>query len=315
MRVRGALAAGLAAAVAGTLSAVAGAQQFGPVYPASACTQVKDYAAFHRCALEAIGRFEPARTPDGRPDMRGLWIGSGLAFDLEEFTPTQYGPEGAPANPAGGKSHIVDPPDGRIPYHPWIRDIKPHFIDVYIPPATGCFQFGPQRFFLLGQFLIHQQKDVIVFTTERYHGHRIVPLDGRPHLGSAFALWMGDSRGRWEGDTLVVETRNLNGLTWFDQVGNVLSANATLEERFTFIDANTIHHQETITDPAAFTRPWTIAHALQRSALKGREAEIWYEDNVENCSDALQSQFNLKKRWWPGLHGLAPWAVPDRSTP
>jgi hypothetical protein len=142
-----------------------------------------------------------------------------------------------------------------------------------------------------------------------------VYLDGRPPLGKDIKLWNGSSRGRWDGDTLVIETSNLNGLTWFDQMGNFLSSEAQLVERITYVDANTLHYQQTITDPKVFTRPWTMAQAIQRSPLKGVDREIWYEDIVENCYQSLQIQFNQGKQWWPGIPGFAPWVVPGIQEP
>ena len=75
---------------------------------------------------------------------------------------------------------------------------------------------------------------------------------------------MGDARGRWEGNTLVVETTNLNDWDWFDYTGTFHSDAIGLVERFTFVDANTIQYQFTVTDPKVFTRPWTVAVSLER---------------------------------------------------
>jgi hypothetical protein len=87
---------------------------------------------------------------------------------------------------------------------------------------------------------------------------------GRRHVGPNIKLWNGDSRGRWEGNTLVVETRNLNGYTWLDDAGDFYTDAAHLIERLTMVDRDTIHYQVTIDDPTVYTRPWTMAWALVR---------------------------------------------------
>jgi hypothetical protein len=84
-------------------------------------------------------------------------------------------------------------------------------------------------------------------------------MDGRPHLPSDIKLYEGDSRGRWQGDTLVVDVTNQNDKTWFDMAGNFHSDAIHVVERLTPADANTINYEATIDDPKTFSRPWTIA--------------------------------------------------------
>jgi hypothetical protein len=93
------------------------------------------------------------------------------------------------------------------------------------------------------------------------HETRVIPLDARPRLGSAIGQWLGDSRGRWEGKTLVVETTNFNDKRLFRGATRDLR----LVERFTRVDADTIRYQLTVTDPATFTRPWTVENGLWRT--------------------------------------------------
>jgi hypothetical protein len=82
---------------------------------------------------------------------------------------------------------------------------------------------------------------------------------------------MGDSRGRWEGNTLVVNVTNHTDRTWFDVIGTFHSDALHVVERFTFVDSNTIHYEATITDPKVFTRPWKIAFPLIRNTQPGFE--------------------------------------------
>lgn len=113
---------------------------------------------------------------------------------------------------------------------------------------------------------LFQAPGYVAILNEQIHDVRIVPLDGRPHVSNQIRLWMGNSRGRWEGRTLVVETVNFNGK--HDQVGRPLLSSGqhlSLVERFTRTDANTIHYQYTVTDPATWVRPWTAEYTMTKS--------------------------------------------------
>ena len=103
------------------------------------------------------------------------------------------------------------------------------------------------------------------------HAYRIIPLDGRPHVGENLKLWQGDSRGRWEGNTLVVDVTNHNDKTWFDIVGDFHSDAMRVVERFTVVDADTIDYEATIEDPKVYTRPWKIVFTAARQKEQGFE--------------------------------------------
>jgi hypothetical protein len=109
---------------------------------------------------------------------------------------------------------------------------------------------------------------------------RIVPLDGRPHLPDNIRLWQGDAVGRWEGDTLVVETRNLNGKTWLNEVGEIVSHAETVVERFIPVDSELVTYRATVTDPLVYTRPWTIEIPLRRQNDELLEVAC-HEDNQD----------------------------------
>jgi len=109
----------------------------------------------------------------------------------------------------------------------------------------------------------------VVFT-EMVHTARIVPLDGRPALTEGIRLWSGDSRGHWEGDSLVVETANFSDTRRWIPLGSaapglVSTANMTLVERFTRVDADTLEYTFTVTDPETWTSPWTASMPMQRT--------------------------------------------------
>ena len=106
-------------------------------------------------------------------------------------------------------------------------------------------------------FQIFQTSDEVVILSEYVHTWRWIPLIEVPRY-PGYESWMRDPRGRWEGDTLVVETTGFNGQTWLDQAGNFHSDALTVTERFTRTAADTITYEATIEDPNVFTQPWTI---------------------------------------------------------
>ena len=84
--------------------------------------------------------------------------------------------------------------------------------------------------------------------------------------------------GRWDGDTLVVETTNLNGKTWLNEVGEIVSHAETVVERFTPVDADTLHYEATVTDPIVYTRPWTISFPIKRQTFELLEVACHEDD-------------------------------------
>jgi hypothetical protein len=108
---------------------------------------------------------------------------------------------------------------------------------------------------------LFQTPSYVVILNEMIHDSRIVPLDGRPHLSENLRQWMGDSRGPWEGNTLVVETTNFLRETSF--TGS--SANLHLLERFRRVDADTLLYEFTVTDPLTFVGPWTAQIPMKKS--------------------------------------------------
>jgi hypothetical protein len=148
----------------------------------------------------------------------------------------------------------------------------------YDDPTAHCFVAGvPRSLYVPSPFHIVQTAGHVVFLFERI-AWRIVPLDGRAHLPDNMRLWQGDSVGRWEGDTLVVETTNLNGKSWLNEVGEIISHAARVVERFTPVDAETINYEATVSDPVVYTRPWTIAFPMKRQQGEILEAACHEDD-------------------------------------
>jgi hypothetical protein len=218
------------------------------------------------------------RLADGTPDISGLYraSGGGANYGLEEKDRDFLTP--------GSRGVVVDPPDGVLPYQEWARAER---IDRELPhrgyedPTAHCFVAAgaPRSFYVPSPVQILQPPGYVVFLFERM-AWRQVPLDGRDHLPDGIRLWQGDSVGRWEGDTLVVETKNMNGNTWLNEVGDVVSYAQTVVERFTPVDGNTITYRATVTDPVVYTRPWTIEIPLNR--LDDELLEVaCHEDNQD----------------------------------
>ncbi len=259
----------------------------------------------------------PPRTPDGQPDLQGMWTNatitpferpSGMAkpFLTEEEAAAleqqaaerRQNADERPPRPgdvgnyndfwfdSGTKvvstrqtSLVVDPADGRVPVTPDAekkRDENLTNVDSYelMSPWDRCITRGPGRMFPAGYnnaYQIVQTPGYVVILHEMIHEARIIPVDERPHLDKRVRLWTGDPRGRWEGNTLIVETTNFNDKGWIATNGasarirGVPHSDALrLVERFTRTDANTITYQVTIEDPNVFTRPWTVAIPLMR---------------------------------------------------
>ena len=179
--------------------------------------------------------------------------------------------------PSRRTSLIVDPPDGRIPYTATARQHeRPYGIgpfDSYVDLDTGerCLSDGlPQIWFGYNpNHQIFQTPTHVVIVHEMFNQRRIIPLDDRPH--AKMLQWNGDPRGRWEGDTLVVESINFSDRPGYRWAATWRHPSSTLHtvERFTRIDDTTIEYEATITDPVRFEQPWTI-HIPLTSDQSGR---------------------------------------------
>jgi hypothetical protein len=111
---------------------------------------------------------------------------------------------------------------------------------------------------------ILQPPGYTVMTWEFMHAYRIITMDGRPHIDPTVKLFEGDSRGKWDGDTLVIDVTNQNGRTWIDQSANFHSDAIHVVERITPIDSNNLQYEATVDDPKVYTRPWTVRYFYSR---------------------------------------------------
>ena len=244
----------------------------------------------------AAPAYEPARTPDGQPDMQGVWNPVGTFYNIQdlEFQAIYQNFRSVPAR--RGKSLIVDPPDGKIPYQPWAAEranmVLQHHADPtpqFLDPNARCFLQGVPRHLNNREFEIFQPPGNVVFFNMAHHTYRVVPLNAGPHIPEQVKLWMGDSRGRWEGNTLVVDVTNNNDQPWFDVVGSFHSDALHVVERITPVSADAIAYEAVITDPKVYTRPWTFALRFQRDKNYGPELyeEACYENNWRSLDNML----------------------------
>lgn len=204
------------------------------------------------------------RLPDGHPDLQGFWNAAndgGAVFEVQNHPTPKPG-----VSP--GKGAIVDPADGLLPYQPWAsakaqETFESHLAD---QPELHCNMSGvPKQMYVQSGFQILQPSGYMVMTWEFMHSYRIIPTDGRAHIPAGIQLFQGDPVGHWEGDTLVVDTTNLNDRTWLDTVGNFHSDAEHVVERFTPVDSNTVKYEATVDDAKVFTKPWKIAFELYRN--------------------------------------------------
>ena len=215
------------------------------------------------------------RAADGKPDLTGFYSADagGANYGLEQHPSDFLTP--------GTRGVVVDPPDRKLPYQPWARAER---INRELPergyddPTAHCFVAGvPRSMYTPSPYQILQPPGYVVLLFERM-SWRQIPLDGRAHLPETTRLWQGDSVGHWEGDTLVVDTTNLNGKTWLNEVGDVMSYDAHIVEQFIPKDANNVTYRATVTDKIAYTAPWTIEIPLRRQDDELLEVAC-HEDN------------------------------------
>ncbi len=260
--------------------------------------------------------WNPPRTPDGQPDLQGVWntatltplerpveLGAKQFFSKEEAAEfekqalksvdadrrdggaaadvgrayNEFWRERGRVVPNLRTSLIVDPPDGHVPpLTPAAQKLVAARAEYKrLHPGDGPEDRSPIERCIAGSnagpplmpanynsnYQIVQSPGHVVILSEQIHDARVIPLDGRPHVPESVRLWLGDSRGRWEGNTLVVESTNFTDQTNFQNSG----AGLRLIERFTRTGPNTIFYEFTMNDPATYTKPWTAQIFMMKS--------------------------------------------------
>ena len=223
------------------------------------------------------------RLPNGKPSMAGFW----------------------------GQVRRADVTDARIPGYVEELPLSEWGLEQWenydrTDPEQGdyagsCMPFGVSRTVFGPQPLaIIQDDDHLVFLAEQNSWFHMVPTDGRGYDPELPPSWWGDSVGRWDGDTLIIETRNLNGYAKVDTIGHPISSLATIIQTFERVDAETIEHTYTLDDPGAYTEPWTVRNTWRHHPPGFRMMEYSCMEN------------NLT-----GLTGgtLIPWKRPTETRP
>jgi hypothetical protein len=220
-------------------------------------------------SLHVAGQATPAsaalrRTADGKPDLSGIWqVLNSAAWDLQDHVAQP----GVPAGPS-----VVQ--GGEIPYQPWAAAKRTENYEHRSTedPETKCFLPGvPRLTYLPYPFQIVQTPAQLTVLYEYAHATRTIYTNGTPHPKGPIDWWLGDSRARWEGDTLVVDVVHFNDETWFDHAGNFHSDALHVVERYTPLSADHIDYRVTIEDPKVFTRPWEIDMVLYRHREKNAQ--------------------------------------------
>jgi hypothetical protein len=300
----------------------------------------------------------PLRTPDGQPDLQGIWdfstltplerpsqLGDKAVFTEKEAAEYEKqalqnnnkdrrdGPAQTDLSRAYNDSWyeygkiskdrrtslIIDPPDGKIPA--WTpeaqkrEDARPNWYNSYNHRDSAgpdradswedrnlserCMSRGTPRLpsSYNNVFQIVQTPQYIALLAEMVHEVRIIPLDNRPHVDHKIQEWLGDSRGHWENNTLVVDTTNFNDKV----IRNIFnccrgaSTNLHVIERFTRSDANTIDYEYTVDDPTTFVRKWTVSLPMRK--IKGPVFEYaCHEGNFDTMTGILKGARAAEKK-------------------
>jgi hypothetical protein len=216
-------------------------------------------------AAQTSGAYTPPRTKDGQPDLQGIWqVLNTAAWDLEDHGATL----GVPA----GRGVVEG---GAIPYQPSAAAKKQENARnrAALDPETKCFLPGvPRITYMPYPFRIVQQRDKVTILYEYLGAVRFLYMNGNPHPKGPIEWFMGDSRARWEGNTLVVDVVHFSDQTWLDRAGNFHSEALHVIERYTPTGRDHMLYEVTIEDPKVFTRPWKMSMPLYRK--QERDAEL-----------------------------------------
>ena len=250
--------------------------------------------------LANLPPFNPPRLADGTPDLQGMGAGPNGGDDIEEhgYVDVSSPPE---------ETYISDPPGAGFPISRGPSTMRNEIRAglargwpgekgrLYTDPQTFCLYTVP-RATTRGGFELSRRRRPSLMVFNFAHYYRVIPLSAASSRVSDRQAMDGQFRGRWEGNTLVVDVTGITGKNWLDQVGNFFSDNVHVVERFTLVEANTIDYEVTIEDPTVFTRPWKMRLPLRR----GRQDENWENACYEGNHDAGVAR-ELGYKWFPGV--------------
>lgn len=247
----------------------------------------------------ASGKWTGPKLADGQPDVSGHW--SNTIANHNNFTDPQGGipndpnPNRLAKGPRNQRapSRVSDPADGQLPLQPWAQEKVKEFQvgfhnptkPEYIEPLARCAPGGIPKTFYWHGFEISQYPGYVLFQFNS--GTRIIHLDGKPHLPANIKLWNGDSRGHWEGNTLVVDVANHNGKALFGRSGEFVSDHAKIQERYIFSpDGKRFNYVATFDDPTVYTRPFTVTIPVKRWTAEDKTNGWQFEATLANHPQA-----------------------------
>jgi len=246
-----------------------------------------------RAAQSERAAYRAPRSADGHPDLNGIWQAMNTAnWDIQDHAARQ-GPVvalGASFSVPGGAGVVEG---NELPYQPWAAKKKQENAADWLTldPEVKCYMPGvPRATYMPYPFQIVQSTNTILISYEFASASRIVYMKD---VGAApLDSWMGWSRGRWEGDTLVIDVTGLNDQTWFDRAGNFHSEAVHVVERYTRTGPDQLLYEATIEDPKVFTRPWKMSMPLYRRTEKN--AQLFEYKCVEFAEELMYG--NLRKK-------------------
>lgn len=214
------------------------------------------------CAPQADSVGEIPRLPSGKPDFSGIWQTTSAAdYDLEPHSARKDAPPGP---------GVVD--GSFIPYLPAaLERRKQNFAArATADPRLKCWTLGtPRGIYYPEPFQVLQRDRDLTIVFQFGHSVRTIHTNGTKHPEvTDNEFWLGDSRGRWDGDTLVVDVTDFYDETWLDRSGNFHSTKLHVVERWSYLDKNTIHYEAQLDDPEVYSRPWKLSVLLHRHREK-----------------------------------------------
>lgn len=210
-------------------------------------------------AVPAFAADDIPRLPSGRPDFSGIWqTNSPADYDLEPHAGRRDAPPGA---------GVIE--GGFIPYLPAALEQRQRNFErrAELDPRLKCWVLGvPRSVYYPAPFQIFQRDRDLTLLHQFGHQVRTIHTNGTLHpVDQEQGFFLGDSRGHWEGDTLVVDVVDFIDIPWLDRAGNHHSDKLHVLERWKYLDNNTIEYRATLEDPKAYSRPWTLQVHLQRN--------------------------------------------------
>jgi hypothetical protein len=206
----------------------------------------------------------PTRTHDGKPNLNGIWQAITTAeWDLQPHAAQAGRPDLGAIGAVPPGLGVVD--GNAIPYQPAALAKRKENFEKRMTddPVIKCYMPGvPRATYMPFPFQIVQTQTAILVSYQFASAARVIQM--RPLKPAPVDSWMGQSSGRWEGDTLVVDVTGLNGRTWFDRSGNYASESVHVVERYSLLTRDAMMYEATIEDPKVFTRPWKISLPLYR---------------------------------------------------